>query len=312
MCPSANYGKDLMSRVLDLDNLYVAWKEVQENRGAAGGDLVTLVRFGSRLELNLLHLAERVQTGNYQPGKVRLVTIFTGRKEREIAIWCVADRVLQRAVMQVIEPLFERMFLPCSFGYRKHRSVADAVRRIIVLRDGGYNWVVDADILNCFPSLSHGMLISLLRRRIMDQDILDLIATWLPYGRPRAARRSQESLGISLGAVISPLLCNVCLHELDKVLRGEHLQSVRYADDFVVLCLNSAERDSALDTIQTTLRSLTLEINTKKTRLTSFKEGFTFLGVTFKDRKYSYDWYNKRVEASDMGETFPLGVDGYR
>lgn len=311
---SLRYGdiKDLMSQALDLDNLYDAWEEVRQNRGAPGGDHISLARFKRRLELNLLHMAERVQTGTYQPGKVRLVTIYTGRKQRQIAIWCIGDRVLQRAVLHVIEPLFEGIFLPTSFGYRPNRSVADAVARILHLRDEGYTWVVDADIRDCFPSLDHQLLLSLLRQRIVDQNILDLIALWLPYGRPRTLRRSHKTRGISLGAVISPLLCNIYLHQLDTALRREHLQAVRYADDFLVLCLTEQERDKALQAIQAVLKSILLEVNTEKTRLTSFEEGFTFLGVTFKDGKYSYDWYGKTVRATDMGETFPLEVDGYR
>ena len=301
-----------MSVALNLDNLYAAWKQVREKHGAPGGDLISLERFGRHLELNLLHLAERVQSGNYQPGKVRLVSVRTGQKTREIAVWCVADRVLQRSVLQVIDPLFERSFLPSSFGYRQNRSVGDAVARILRLRDDGHVWVVDADIRECFPSLNHELILSLLRQRIMDQDLLDLIALWLPYGRSRIARRSGQSCGISLGAVISPLLCNVCLHELDLGLRKQGLQSVRYADDFVILCCTREERYSALESAMAILKMLHLEMNTEKTRLVNFEEGFSFLGVAFKDRKYYYIWHDKTVEATDRGETFPLEVDGYR
>jgi retron-type reverse transcriptase len=171
---------------------------------------------------------------------------------------------------------------------------------------------VDADIRECFPSLDHELILSLLRRRIVDQDLLDLFALWLPYGRARALRRQEKRHGISLGAVISPLLCNVYLHQLDTALARERLQSVRYADDFVVLCQSERERDHALETVRLTLNSILLELNGEKTRLTSFEEGFTFLGVSFKGRKYSYQWHEKRVEASDMAESFPMDIDGYR
>ena len=146
----------------------------------------------------------------------------------------------------------------------------------------------------------------------MDQNLLDLIELWLPFGRSRTTRRSQEPRGISLGAVTSPLLCNIYLHELDKGLRKEHLQVIRYADDFIVLCRERKERDAALQLVRNITQALLLEVNDQKTRLTSFEDGFTFLGVTFKDRKYWYEWHNKRVEASDMGDAFPLEVDGYR
>lgn len=303
--------KTLMPRVLDLDNLYAAWWEVRENRGAAGGDLTTLWRFGQRLELNLLKLAERVQNGTYQPGRVRMVSVFTGGKWRQIAVWCVADRVLQRAVLQVLAPIFEPRFLPCSFGYRRGRCVGDAVRRVLHLRDLGYVWVVDADIRDCFPSLDHALLLTFLRKRVMDQDLLDLIALWLPYGRPRSVRRSQGPQGISLGAVTSPLFCNVYLHEMDTTLRRAGLEEVRYADDFVVLCRTRQERDEALETVKRSLEPLMLQLHPTKTRLNSFEEGFTFLGVSFKDRKYWYSRNGIQVQASDMGESFPLEIDGY-
>jgi len=304
--------KCLLADVLDMDNLYTAWDEVRANKGAAGGDLITLARFQRRLELNLLHLAERVERGTYQPGKVRIVTIRTAAKKREIAIWCVGDRVLQRAVLQVLEPIFERIFLPTSFGYRPGRSVAAAVERVLHLRDSGLVWVVDADIRDCFPSLDHGLLMSLLAGHIMDQDLLDLVATWIRYGRPRALRRSCQPRGISLGAVVSPLLCNVYLHQIDAALRKERLDIVRYADDFIILCPTRQERDRALEMVHTLLESIRLEVNPSKTRLVTFDGGFTFLGVTFKGRTYQYDWHGKRVKARDRGETFPLAVDGYR
>ncbi len=304
--------KLLLKRALELDNLYQAWQEVRENRGGPGGDLISLARFERRLELHLLQLAERVQSGDHQPGKVRMVAIRTGRKLREIAVWCVADRVLQRAVLHELEPIYERLFHPSSFGYRRGCSVGDAVKRVLYLRDQQYPWVVDADIRDCFPSLDHALILSLLRRRIVDQDLLDLISSWLPYGRPRRIRRHHQPRGISLGAVISPLLCNVYLHELDIALSRQRLQSVRYADDFVVLCRTEQERQSALDAVRATLESIRLEINTDKTRLTSFEEGFAFLGVSFKGRKYSYLWRDKRVEADDLAESFPIEIDGYQ
>lgn len=304
--------KLLLFQALELDNLYVAWEEVRKNKGASGGDQVSLARFERRLELNLLHLAERVQTGAYQPGKVRMTVIYTGQKRREIAIWCVADRVLQRAVLHVLEPMFERDFFPSSFGYRPGRGVADAIQRVLNLRDGGHTWVVDADIRDCFPSLNHQLILSLVGERVIDQDLLDLIALWLPYGRPRSLRRSGEAKGISLGSVISPILCNIYLHRLDLGLARARLQLVRYADDFVVLCRARWERDQAMDIVSALLDDIRLEVNQTKTRLTTFDEGFTFLGVTFEGRKYRYDWYGKRVEAEDLGETFPLEIDGYR
>lgn len=190
--------------------------------------------------------------------------------------------------------------------------MADAVQRLLHWRDRGYTWVVDADIRDCFLSLDHQLLLQLLQERVMDQDLLDLIALWLPYGLPRSRRRSGVPGGISLGGVISPLLCNIYLHQLDQGLARARLQSIRYADDFVVLCRAKWERDQALGLVGSILAEIQLEMNQSKTRLTTFDEGFTFLGVTFEGSKYRYEWRGKRVEARDRGETFPMDLDGYR
>ena len=149
------------------------------------------------------------------------------------------------------------------------------------------------------------------RSHIVDQDILDLIQLWLPYGRRRSARRSNQPKGISLGAVVSPLLCNIYLHQLDLALQRNRLPLVRYADDFVVLCDCAERRDEALRVVRDTLNTIKLELNTGKTRLTSFEEGFTFLGVTFKGQKYWYKRRGVRLEASGRAEGFPIQVDGY-
>lgn len=311
MSSPAPTTKLLLAQALELDNLYLAWDEVRQNRGSAGGDRITLARFERRLEINLLGLADRVQTGQYRPGKVRLVTIWTGSKRREIAIWCVADRVLQRAVLHVLEPIFEREFLPSSFGYRPGRSVSGAVQQVLQLRDQGHTWVVDADIKDCFLRLDHGLLMEWLGGEVMDQDLLDLVSTWLPQGRPRSVRRAGEARGISLGGVISPLLCNIYLHRMDQGLARARLQLVRYADDFVVLCQARWERDQALGFITAILDEIRLEVNPTKTRLTTFDEGFTFLGVAFEEHRYRYLWRDISVEARDQGQTFPLDLDGY-
>lgn len=303
--------KDLISKVVDIDNLYGAWEDVRKNKGAPGGDLVTLERFRRRLELNLLHLAESVETGRYHPGKVRMVTILTGSKWRQIAVWCVADRVLQRACLRVMEPFFEPMFLPSSYGYRPGRSVADAVRQAIKLREEGYVWVVDADIRDCFGSLDHAFIMSQVRRRIHDQDLLDLIEVWLPFGRPRQLRRAAQPIGISLGSVISPILCNIYLHVLDRTLKRFRLRSIRYADDFIVLCESRDERNEALRVIEAELKAIQLELNCEKTDLTDFEHGFSFLGVTFKESKYWYEIKGIQVTSGDSGESFPLDFYWY-
>ncbi|MDR7465650.1 MAG: reverse transcriptase domain-containing protein, partial [Armatimonadota bacterium] len=260
--------------------------------------------------IQALHAA--VVRGTYRPTPLRPATIpKADGTRRRIYVATVTDRVLLRSVHDVLEDALDHRFTDSAFGYRPGRGVVDAVSEVIRLRGWGYRWVLDADIRDCFPSLDHALLLTFLRKRVMDQDLLDLIALWLPYGRPRSVRRSQGPQGISLGAVTSPLFCNVYLHEMDTTLRRAGLEEVRYADDFVVLCRTRQERDEALETVKRSLEPLMLQLHPTKTRLNSFEEGFTFLGVSFKDRKYWYSRNGIQVQASDMGESFPLEIDGY-
>ena len=273
-------------------NLLRAWRDVRANRGAAGADEVTLARFERRLELNLANLAETVRDGSYRPGKVRHVRILCRGKARRLSILSVADRVLQRAALNVLEPAFDRTFLPRSYGYRPRRSLAGAVRRIVTLRDQGYRRVVDADIKDCFPNVDHQILLSLLERRIDDGRVLALFRQWVALD---ATVRDGRAKGISLGAIVSPLLCNVYLHSLDRALARHHLESVRYADDFVVLCEGESRQQFAFEVAEKHLRALRLELNLRKTCLTDFDAGFTFLGVTFRGDECHYDVVDRHV-----------------
>lgn len=287
----------LLEQVLDLDALRAAWERVARNRGTAGADGVTMRRFGFLLDSNLLHLADAVRDGSYRPGKPRKVVIRTGsgarRKTRVITILPVRDRVLQRAALDVLEPLFEARFLPCSFAYRPGRSVTGAVNRVITLRDRGRAWVVDADIQDCFASVDHALLDSMLASAIPDPSLLALLRQWIAAG----------GRGIPLGGVICPLLCNIYLHELDLALTRRHYPLVRYADDFVILCRSRSEAERVLRSTARILSHLKLELNAHKTKLVSFDEGFTYLGVRFEGDICRCDVNGKHLTARNR---FPI------
>ncbi|MGH2533312.1 MAG: reverse transcriptase domain-containing protein [Thermomicrobiales bacterium] len=301
---------DLADRILHRDTLRFAWRRVEANRGLPGADGVSIARFRLRLEENLLTLADEVRDGTYQPGPVRRTSILTGTTRRTISILPVRDRVLQRAALDVLTPVIDPTFLPCSFGYRPHRSLYDAVERIVHLRDRGLTWVVDADVRDCFGSLDHRLLTRFITEAAPDPTVARLLTAWI--APPRRNGRPPPVRGIPLGAPISPLLCNLYLHRLDRGLRRRSLQSVRYADDFVLLCKSEFQAEFALRATEKMLGGLELALHPIKTRLVSFDDGFDFLGVRFEGSDYSYQVDGKRITVDHLPpEYFYYHADGY-
>ncbi len=286
---------ELFDRVTAMENLKLAWERVAENRGAPGVDRVSIARFARHWEENLYHLRDALRGNTYRPARLRHFFQPKGSGgQRRIGILTVTDRVAQRAALNVLDDVFEPRFLPCSYGYRRGRSVAAAVQTIVAHRDAGRRWVLDADIEHFFESLDRALLLGYLRQDVADPQVLRLIDLWLramPFGRGKGK-------GVALGAVISPLLANVYLHRLDEVLvRGRWLL-VRYADDFVVLCTSAAQAERARVVVEEVLASLLLALHAGKTRVAHFAEGFEFLGVRFYRDRYEYLWQNRRIEVS--------------
>jgi len=282
----------LLERVLDMDNLTPAWEAVAANEGMAGVDNVSIRRWRRNWEERLVNLAAAVRNQRYKPKRLRVRHIPKrdgGR--RRIGIPTVTDRVLQRATLQVLGPRFERKFLSCSYGYRPKRSVAQAVAAVIRYRDRGFHWLVDADIDDCFPSLDHDVLIRLLEAEVADWRVLQLMRWWMDSGKPRRA----AARGVALGMPISPLWANVYLHEMDWRLVRNRWPLVRYADDFVVLAQSRMQAEQALGLVERTLEELKLRLEPLKTGITSFSDGFEFLGVRFDSDSYTFLWQERRI-----------------
>jgi len=285
----------MLDEILDWDNLCDAWERVADNRGAPGVDKVSIRRYRRRWEENLRRIQNLVWAGRYRSGRLRRVAIpKKSGGQRLLQIPNVGDRVLQRATLNVLEPLFEREFLPCSTGYRPGRGVRDAVAQILQYRNRKQTWVLDADIDDCFHSLDHALLRTYLMAQVTDYRVMALIDVWLKAGR----RFRKPDRGIALGLPVSPLLCNVYLHHLDWPLVRERWALIRYADDFVVLCWTRAEAERAYEVVGDILVDLRLRYEPTKTRITSFNEGFEYLGVRFHGNVYEFMWEQRRVEVS--------------
>lgn len=302
----------LIQRVLEWDNLTAAWNKVREAKGAAGSDGVSVKRWSRTWEERLVNLRRAVMANTYRPAPLERFTVpKRSGGVRHMTNLTVSDKVLQRAALNVLDDIFEAIFLDCSFGYRPGRGLQDAVAAIVAYRDAGLTHVLDADIDECFASLHHTLMMDFVRETIHDPIVLRLIELWLCQGR----RQPDDVRGIPLGAVISPLLCNVYLHRLDAGLFERGYALVRYADDWVALCATRAEVRRAWRDAGQILAELELRYEPTKTRLTGFDEGFEYLGVTFYRRTYSYDYHNKRIEVEGPFDGWlfsQTGPEGYR
>lgn len=271
-----------------IENLARAWLHIKANGGGPGVDGVSLDDFAAHADAELAALRQDVLSGAYRPTPVKTVWVpkRSGEGQRPLAKWTIRDRVAQRAVVEHLEPTFERRFLDCSFGFRPGRGVQDAAARILTLRDQGLRWVVDADIKKCFERVDPDLLIKRLRSELDDPGLLWLLEGWIRVRIMNALVGQRPTAGTSQGGPISPLLANIYLHPLDVRLTQARLNLVRYADDLVVLCARRQDAEAALAQVEQGLRELRLELNLNKTRLVSFDEGFQFLGVFFIGNKH--------------------------
>ena len=241
----------LMDKVSRRKTLEIAWQRVSRNKGAAGVDGQSIQRFRARSEKYLDELEGALRDGSYQPQPVKRVEIPKASGGfRPLGIPVVKDRIVQTALKLVVEPIFECEFLDSSYGFRPGLGCKDALREVDALIREGYTHVVDADLSSYFDTIPHERLLTLASERISDGRILDLIRSYLEQDIIRGLERWTPTGGTPQGAVISPLPANVYLHPLDSMMRDKGFRMVRYADDFVVMCRNAPDAQSALNEIR--------------------------------------------------------------
>lgn len=268
-----------------------AWTKVQTNKGAAGVDGQSVDRFAAKAELYLSELTTALREGTYRPQAVKRVEIPKGDgRTRPLGIPTVKDRIVQQAVRLVIEPIFESAFCDGSFGFRPERGCRDALREIDRLLKEGYTHVVDADLKACFDTIPHERLMMRIEERISDGRLLDLIRGWLKADILQGLNRWTPVNGTPQGAVISPLLANIYLDPLDRLMAERGHPMVRYADDFVILARSHADAEAALALVKDWVASNGLTLHPEKTRIANCRKkgkGFEFLGYRFeRGRRY--------------------------
>jgi RNA-directed DNA polymerase len=267
----------LYDKVYRRDVLERAWELVRANRGAAGIDKQAIADVEEYGVAKLLdELVVDLREGRWRPLPARRVFIpKPGRDElRPLSIPAVRDRIVQAATKTVIEPIFEADMLECSFGFRPRRSAHDALQVLVDEAWGGRRWVLESDVANCFEAIPHSGLMSAVEERIVDRHLLKLLRAMLRAGvmEDQAVRRT--GAGTPQGGVISPCLCNVYLHRLDRqwTKRGAGVL-VRYADDIVAMCRTREEAERALVALRTILSELGLATKDAKTRIVELREG---------------------------------------
>jgi group II intron reverse transcriptase/maturase len=275
----------LFDKVHRRDVLDRAWQEVRRNCGAPGIDRVSLVDVEEYGVTRLLgELAAELREGRYRPLPARRVFIPKPgtQEQRPLSIPAVRDRIVQSAVKIVLEAVFEADFLPCSFGFRPGRSAHDALQVLIDESWQGRRWVVETDIASCFESIPHYELMQAVEERVCDQAILSLVRMLLRAGVMEGGSLRRSASGTAQGGPLSPLLCNVYLHRLDRAWSAaEHGVLVRYADDAIVMCTTREQAEAALARLTALLAGLGLEPKAAKTRIVHLAEGepgFDFLG----------------------------------
>lgn len=277
-----NLQPTLIERILDRNNLNLAFKKVKRNKGAAGVDAKDVEATRLYLKENGKEIIDRIRQGKYKPKPVRRVEIPkpSGGK-RNLGIPTVTDRVIQQALAQELTPIFEKQFSPYSYGFRPNKSAHQAIERARIYIEEGYTVVVDIDLEKFFDRVQHDKLMSIIAKTIRDKPTLKLIRRYLQAGVMDNGVVRSNGEGTPQGGPLSPILSNVILNELDKELEKRGHRFVRYADDCNIYVRSQKAGERVKKGITEFIeKKLKLKVNEEKSAVGE-PEDRTFLGVRF-------------------------------
>jgi RNA-directed DNA polymerase len=295
----------LMDKVWKTETLQSAMQQVVRNQGAAGVDGQSCEAFLKASPEQLPRLQDKLKQRTYRPKPVKRVWIpKLGSKElRPLGIPTVESRVVETALRNVLEPIFECTFAEHSYGFRPRHGAKQALRRVDQLLKSGHCWVVDADIKGYFDSIPQDKMMEAIETQIADGAVLELLRCMLEQGVMESGKGWQPTeTGTPQGAVISPLLANIYLNPLDHMMAQQGWQMVRYADDFVILCQNQHQAQEVIEQLRQWTQAAGLTLHPTKTRIVDAcqKGGFDFLGYHFErghrwPRKKSLDKFKDTI-----------------
>jgi RNA-directed DNA polymerase len=281
-CDREGLGRDLLTQALARENLVLAWKRVKANKGSAGVDGLTIAETAAYLKTHWSRIREELHTGRYRPQPVRRVQIpKSGGGWRELGIPTVTDRLIQQAMLQVLQPLIDPTFSEYSYGFRPGRRAHDAVLQAQRYVQEGFRIVVDLDLEKFFDRVNHDVLMDRLAKRIDDKAVLRLIRQYLQAGIMDHGVVIERYEGTPQGGPLSPLLANVLLDEVDKALEQRGHRFVRYADDSNVYVRSHKAGERVLAGLRRLYAGLHLKVNEAKTAVARVF-GRKFLGYCFR------------------------------
>ena len=278
-----------LENILSQANMLAALKRVEANKGAPGIDGMETTQLREHLFLHPGELSSAIRNGTYKPSPVKRVSIPKPErgKYRDLGIPTVIDRLVQQAITQVMSDAFDFTFSSNSFGFRPNRGAHDAIYRCVGNCDDGYCYAVDMDLSKFFDTVNHSRLIRKLDSHIKDKRVISLIHKILTAGVCIDSRVEKSEIGLPQGGPLSPLLANIYLDELDKLLEKRGHRFARYADDIVIQCRSrrAAERTLA-NVCKYAEGKMLLKVNREKTSVAFITQGIKFLGYGFRrDRK---------------------------
>lgn len=286
-------GISLIDQVVDRHNLQLAKEKVRKNKGAPGVDGITVDELDDHMAKYYSHLIRKLKDGTYQPQPVRRVDIpKADGSMRHLGIPCVLDRVVQQAILQVLDPIIDPHFSDNSYGFRKGRNAHQAIQKAQQYYEEGYRVVVDCDLKSYFDTINHQKLRNKLEWYIKDKIVLKLIWNFLKSGILDSDYYIETESGTPQGGPLSPLLANVYLHQLDRELERRGHRFVRYADDFVIYVKTRRAGERVMESVTAFVENdLRLTVNKDKSSITTPTKA-KFLGFHL--------WNNRGKSGADL------------
>lgn len=272
----------LIEKILSKENIEQAIRKVKRNAGAPGVDKMKVDEIDEYFKRNGEEIIQSIRNMKYRPKPVRRVYIpKQDGKQRPLGIPTVIDRVIQQATAQIISEIYEPHFSENSYGFRPNRSAHDAMEHVLEYLNEGYEWVIDMDIEKYFDTVNHDKLISILRERVNEREVLYLIRSFLRAGVMEEGLTSRNESGVPQGGPLSPVLSNIYLDKFDKELEERGLRFVRYADDSNLFVKSEMAANRVMKSVTWWLeRKLFLKVSASKTKIVRPRKS-NFLGFTF-------------------------------